>query len=146
MERIPWLPKELQEWIYPRLVLGLLIPKAAKVTGENYHLYHQNKLLNLLKKTKVPERQWTLEDLMKWEPVQPEPKPEDLLEQLLWVDHLRSLRGPAVLFQEYLRGKLDLEDLKPHLELGYQEKISEKQFQKELKDLSLREYLELVMV
>lgn len=141
--KVPWLPQELRQWEAARKVLGLLVGPKVKVDPNVYHLYHDEKVKDLLAKEERPD--YVLNDLLprKWEHLGEKKSPEELLELL---KNDPAWRGPASYFQEYLRKQASLEDLKSILVLGDPEDpVSEKEFVQELRDLSLREYLELTI-
>ena len=114
MEKEPWLPEELKGYEVARKLLGLLENPKVKVSGENYHLYHQEKVLNLLKK-RGEDPQRVLEDLLPRGWVYEEKaKPQQVLELLLQDP---TWTRPKVLFQQYLRKNMNLRELKQDLGL-----------------------------
>jgi hypothetical protein len=138
-----WLPKELREYGVARKMLGVLVPETAKVNGENYLLYLEEKLRKLLENEENPDHY--LEDflgegagtLKGW-------KVDELLEFLK--GHALWSSAPLNLAL-YLRGKLPLDEVKASLYLPEkaeeENEISPEEFKEELEELSLAEFLEL---
>jgi len=146
IELKPWLPKELQKWGYARKVLGLLLhPEVAQsVNKENYPLYYEDKVLELLQgKEENPAE--VLDNLLA-AGLSPEvdSDPDSLVAAMLEEE---EWQGPLQAMNSYLRGSLKLEDLKEELNLQEQnsEPVSEEEFRKELEELTLREFMEMTV-
>ena len=133
-------------WDYPRKVLGTLVPDGAKVTGDNYHLYHDQKVIDLISKAEAPET--LFENLL---PIGCERVKEKNPEKLF--DWLKGQGGPGwdghrSFMSLHLRNEQSLKELKQSLPIDLNEREdppNQRQFLNELKDLSLWEYLELTV-
>lgn len=143
---VPWLPKGLMHWDYPRKVFGLLLPEGVKVTADNYILYHDQKVTDLLAKEDEPQH-W-LENMLPrgWERKQVK-SPQELFQ---WLDGEGDpvWRGDRTFLDLYLKKQMSLKELLHLLPLDLEEKEplpSPRQFQRELRDLTLPGYLELTV-
>jgi len=140
---MPWIPEPLIYWEGERKVYGVLVLEGVEVTGENYLLFHDSKILSLIERDPDPER--LFENLIpNWQRTE-ESNPKKLFDLLkgsggtLW-------QGSRTLVNEYLRKHMKLPELIEHLgllNLPKEEKPSLHEFRKELMQLTLLEYLEM---
>jgi hypothetical protein len=144
METIPWVPPGVEPFETTRKLLGVLVPKGVKVGPQNYPAFHEDKRRLLVEKAEDPAQAvLTYLDLALPGYPRVEPSREDLLAELEQED--RWLR-PGSLARDLLAGSLDLKELKSRLRAGSPQsrKVSQNRLKKELEELSLEEYLELV--
>ena len=136
-----WLPEALKKYPVARKVLGVLLPPYWK-NGKDmnpvwYRSLYRWKLIDLVKRT--PDYRMCMERHLGAGSVYFLPEkadPELVVENLLDNDALGHPYGRLSL---YLRGKSSLEDVKDDLELEEEdvEKVSEREFVKELKNLGV---------
>jgi len=136
-----FLPKELIGSYWARMVLGVLVPEHVQVTGDNYRLWHQEKLLRLVRKE--PLAQQVLEDMLKnWEGpyfLPTRPKPEETVAMMYEHDRIG---GPVTKVTMYLKGQESLEDIVDMVG-DLDDPTSQKRLKRELKEMTLWEYLEM---
>ncbi len=145
----PWLlPKGLQRSEWARKVLGVQAPKM-DLSPFEYLEYYDEKVLKLLEKCQEQDvkAEWVLDDLLveKW-PWGPR-APEECLEKLK--AEVASWQAPRRnLAYCYLEKKCPLKDVLDHLGMKPEDleenPPSEEEFLRELQELDLREFLELV--
>ena len=136
-----FLPKELIGSYWARMVLGVLVPEHVQVSGDNYRLWHQEKLLRLVRKEPLAQR--VLEDMLKnWEGpyfLPTKPKPEETVAMMY--EHGR-ITNPIHSLVMYLRGQESLKDIVDMVG-DLDDPVSLKRLKRELKELTLGEYLEM---
>ncbi|MCK5509164.1 MAG: hypothetical protein KAI50_11685 [Desulfobacterales bacterium] len=141
-----WMHQSLVKLPLARVLLGVFVPPKTKVTGENYHLYHDQKVIDLIEAAKKegddPEQ--LMNDLLPrglQESDLPEnPSSNDLLSLM---KQQPEADPPVSFLTLFLRGQLPLPVLKRSLLMEDESPVSQKEFQNELKNLTFGEYLEL---
>ena len=131
----------LRPWAAARRLLGLLLNPKVKVEPAAYSLYYRDKLGSLLKKAQDPE--FLLDNYLPNGWSQPKLKnPLELYDHLI-VESEELSNHPHNLSQ-YLKNQMSLKEVKEAYGLkdDQKEPVSDQQFLKELKNLSLEEYLE----
>ena len=144
-----WLPNELKKYPVARKVLGVLLPpywkNGMKMDASRYKSLYRQKLIDLVKRT--PDYRMWMETYLGSGSVwllSEKASPEEVMWNLLDNDDLGHPYGTLFM---YLDRRASLEDVKEvwDLEDEYEEKVSEKEFVRELKNLDLGEYLELAV-
>jgi len=152
MERA-WLLEELKPWEVARKVLGLILTKPLSNPLKWYDSLYREKMLRILeralerKEDYVDKVETYLLEGSKLEYMLPaKPEAKDLLAALEDLDNWP--RSPSRAMNDYLQKMVSLQAVKESLGLANFEEenkypVSEEEFLKELKELSLEEFLEL---
>jgi hypothetical protein len=139
-----WLPPELLGWEYARKVWGVL-KHPEDDPEKDYQGLYELKLLELLKKEQKENEnpQVLLENLLPewWDPGK-NSSPEELLQAM---ENAGGWQGPRRVFLQYLNGSVSLKELREQYALKESSLVALSQLRKDIENLSLREYLELVI-
>ena len=152
MERA-WLLEDLKEWSVARKALGLVLSLPRENPLKWYNLLYRKKVLQVLENA-LKNREPYLEDVdtylfagARLENMLPaKPKAQDILDALSVVD---GWQNPYLALNACLQKGGNLQAVKDALGLANFEEenrypVSEKEFLKELKELTFLEYLDLV--
>ena len=149
MERA-WLLEDLKPWPVARKALGLVLSQPRENPLKWYDSLYRKKFLQILENALKNREDW-LEELdtyllakSRLEIMLPgKPKAQDILDALSVVPGWQS---PYLALNNYLQKRGDLQAVKSvlGLEEEYKDPVSDQEFLKELKELSLGEFLELV--
>jgi hypothetical protein len=149
MERA-WLLEDLKPWPVARKALGLVLSLPEENPLKWYNLLYREKVLKLLQNALKSREDWreVVETYLlagaKLDHMLPaKPKAKDLLDAL---EAVNGWQSPRLALSLYLQKRGPLQAVKDSLGLvdEYREPVSDLQFLKELNELSLAEFLELV--
>ena len=151
MERT-WLLEELKPWETARKALGLILDRPLENPLEPgaYRWFYRKKVLQILERA-LKHREPYLEDVDTYlyrksslEIMLPsKPEAQDILDSLM---AFGEWQGPYLALNAYLQNRGSLQRVKESLGLEdeYRSPVSDKEFLKDLKELSFGEFLELV--
>jgi hypothetical protein len=138
-----WLPPELLSWEWARKVFGVLKRPQDDPKKEYLNLY-ELKLLDLLEREQEESGnpQVLLENFLPewWDPGK-NASQEELLQAM---ESAGGWQGPRRVFLQYLKGSVSLNELKEQYGLKNPSLVPVSQLRKDIENLGLREYLELV--
>ena len=145
MERT-WLPEELKPYEAARKALGVLLnrPKNNPEDPQVYRLLYREKVKELVRKS--PDWRESVEACLGPRALAYLPENADPQEVLDVLENVNGWMGPSLSLSLYLQKRGSLDRVKESLNLRNEDKqpVPNAVFLKELKDLDLAEFLELV--